>query len=173
MTNVADRRTTSRAEHLRELRFCVVFALLGVAVFVVIYATDTTVVAHLNRHIAWVAGWALRVLGVSAASVGPVVSVAGFAVEIKNNCNAIYEFGLYTAAVGAYPASPGAKAAGIVVGAGVLYAVNVVRVVSLLAIGRFAQGWFEISHLYGWQALFFATVAACWFGWILRLRPRA
>jgi hypothetical protein len=34
-------------------------------------------------------------------------------VEIKNNCNAIYEFGLYAAAVGAYPTSIGAKAAGI------------------------------------------------------------
>ena len=173
MANVADRRTTSRAERLRELRFCFVFALLGVAIFVVIYATDTTVVAHLNRHIAWVAGWALGVLGASAVSVGPVVSAAGFAVEIKNNCNAIYEFGLYTAAVGAYPASIGAKAAGILVGAGVLYAVNLVRVISLLALGMFAQRWFEVSHLYVWQALFFATVVACWFGWILWLRPRA
>ncbi len=58
-------------------------------------------------------------------------------------------------------------------GAGVLYAVNVGRVVSLGALGMFAPNWFEVSHLYVWQALFFATVVACWFGWILRLRPRA
>ena len=116
---------------------------------------------------------ALRVLGVSAVSVGPVVSAAGFAVETKNNCNAIYEFGLYAAAVGAYPTSLRAKATGIVAGAGVLYAVNVVRVISLLALGTFAPNWFEVGHLCGWHALFFATVVTCWFGWVLRLRPRA
>jgi hypothetical protein len=47
--------------------------------------------------------------------------------------------------------------------------VNLVRVISLLAIGVFARGWFDVAHLYVWQALFFAVVAACWFGWILRL----
>jgi exosortase/archaeosortase family protein len=94
-------------------------------------------------------------------------------VEIKSNCNPIYEFGLYAAAVGAYPASIGAKAAGLLVGGGVLYTVNLARVVSLIALGLYARDWFEVSHLYVWQALFLATVVTCWFGWILRLRPRA
>jgi exosortase H (IPTLxxWG-CTERM-specific) len=173
MADVAEPSTNPRAQRLKELRFCLAFALLVVAVFVAVSAADSVIVTRLNRHIAWMAGLALRALGVSAVSVGPVVSATGFAVEIKNNCNAIYEFGLYAAAVSAYPTSVGAKAAGILVGAGVLYAVNLVRVISLLALGIFARDWFEVSHLYAWQALFFATVAVCWFGWILRVRPRA
>lgn len=156
-----------------EWRFCLVFALLSVAGFAVLYATGDVVVSALNRHIAWTAALVLRVLGISAAAAGAVVSAGGFAVEIKSNCNAIYEFGLYAAAVGAYPTSIGAKAAGLLIGGGVLYAVNIARVVSLLALGLYAREWFEVSHLYVWQALFFATVVACWFGWVLRLRPRA
>jgi len=166
MTDVAEHRR-------REWRFCLVFALLSVTCFVVLYAAGDGVVHALNRHIAWTAARALRVLGISAASAGAVVSAGGFAVEIKNNCNAIYEFGLFTAAVGAYPTSFRAKAAGLLVGGGVLYAVNLARVVTLMALGMFARDWFEVSHLYVWQALFFATVVTCWFGWILRLRPRA
>jgi exosortase H (IPTLxxWG-CTERM-specific) len=173
MADVTARPAGPRAERLRELRFCVTFALLGVAIFVVIYAAGDPLVAALNRHIARVAAAALRWLSPSAVSSGAVVSVIGFAVEIKNNCNAVYELGLYAAAVGAYPTSIGAKAMGLLVGAGVLYAVNLVRVISLVLLGIYAPGWFEISHLYVWQALFFATVVACWFGWILRIRPRA
>jgi exosortase/archaeosortase family protein len=159
MTDVAEGRR-------REGQFCLVFALLSVVIFTVLYAVGDGVVSALNRHIAWTAARALRVLGISAASTGAVVSAGGFGVEIKSNCNAIYEFGLY-------PASVGAKAAGILVGGGVLYAVNLARVVSLMALGLYAREWFEVSHLYVWQALFFATVVICWFGWILRLRPRA
>jgi exosortase H (IPTLxxWG-CTERM-specific) len=166
MTDIAEGR-------MREWRFCLVFALLTVALFVVLYAAGDGVVSALNRHIAWTAARVLRLLGISATSAGAVVSAAGFAVEIKNNCNAIYEFGLYAAAVGAYPTSLGAKAAGLLVGGGVLYTVNLARVVSLVALGLHARDWFEVSHLYVWQALFFATVVTCWFGWVLRLRPRA
>jgi len=166
MTDVAERRR-------REWRFCLVFALLGVASFAVLYTAGDPVVRALNRHIAWSTALVLGGLGISAGALGAVVSAGGFAVEIKNNCNAIYEFGLYAAAVGAYPTSLRAKAAGLVVGGGVLYAVNLARVVSLMVLGLYARDWFEVSHLYVWQAVFFATVVACWFGWVLRLRPRA
>src|ERR1700675_2974873 len=115
----------------QERRFCLVFALLSVVIFAVLYAAGDGVVSALNRHIAWTAALALRGLGISAAAAGALVSAGGFAVEIKNNCNAIYEVGLYAAAVGAYPASLGAKAAGPLVSAGVLYAVNLALAVPL------------------------------------------
>jgi exosortase H (IPTLxxWG-CTERM-specific) len=166
MTDVAEGRR-------QEWRFCLVFALLSMAIFAVLYAGGDGVVRALNHHIAWMTALVLGGLGISAGALGAVVSAGGFAVEIKNNCNAIYEFGLYAAAVGAYPASLRAKAAGLLVGAGVLYVVNTARVISLMALGLYARDWFEVSHLYVWQALFFATIVSCWFGWILRLRPRA
>ena len=49
----------------------------------------------------------LNLFGARVSSSGAVVTLSGFSVEIieiKNNCNAAYEIGLYAAAVWAYPA---------------------------------------------------------------------
>ena len=156
-----------------EFRFCIVFAVLTLAIFAALYLAHDPVVVPLNGHIAWLAGTMMRGLGADTVATGAVLRAPGFAVVIKNNCNAIYELGLYAAAVWAYPASLGAKMAGTVIGAGVLNLVNLLRVVSLLALGIFARDWFDVAHLYVWQAAFFAVVALCWFGWVLRISPRA
>ena len=116
------------------------------------------------------AAWCLGIAGVAAHASGATVAVSGFAVEIKNNCNAIYEIGLYAAAVWAYPAPLRDRLVGTVVGAAVLYAVNALRILSLIALGAYARPWFEAAHLYAWQLLFLAVVAACWLGWALRAR---
>jgi exosortase H (IPTLxxWG-CTERM-specific) len=155
-----------------EIRFCVVFTALTLVIFAALYLAHDSVVVTLNQHIAWLASAVMRALGADAAATGAVVRAPGFAVEIKNNCNAIFELGLYAAAVWAYPASLGAKMAGTLIGAGVLNLVNLLRVVSLLALGIFARDWFDVAHLYVWQAAFFAVVALCWFGWVLRVSPR-
>lgn len=157
----------------KELRFCAAFSILTVAIFAALYMAHDLVVVRLNEYIAWLAGAVVRGMGTDAVTTGAVVRTRDFAVEIKNNCNAIYELGLYAAAVWAYPASVGAKLAGTLVGAGVLNLVNLLRVVTLLALGIFAREWFEVAHVYVWQAVFFALVALCWFGWVLRVSQRA
>lgn len=160
-------------ERLGAVRFCLAFAALTVAVFAVLYAAQATAVAALNRHLAWLAAIALGALGAHVSAAGPILSARGFAVEVKNNCNAVYEAGLFAAAVWAYPATIRSKALGTLAGVSILYAVNVLRLVSLLAIGALARDWFDVAHLYVWQALFFAVVAGCWFGWVLRVSARA
>jgi exosortase H (IPTLxxWG-CTERM-specific) len=155
-----------------EIRFCLVFALLTVGAFAALYLAHDLVVVPLNEYIARAAGAIVRGLGAAAVTTGAVIRTGSFAVEIKNNCNAVYELGLYLAAVWAYPASLGAKVAGSLLGAGVLNLVNLIRVVSLLALGVFARDWFDVTHLYVWQAIFFAVVAACWFGWAFRASRR-
>ena len=101
------------------------------------------------------------------------MTVPGFAVEIRNSCNAIYEIGLYAAAVWAYPATARERLVGTAVGAAVLSIVNALRVFGLIALGVYARDWFEVAHLYAWQLVFLAVVAACWLGWVLRLREVA
>jgi exosortase H (IPTLxxWG-CTERM-specific) len=139
----------------------------------VLYAGQNVVVLTLNRHLARLAQRFLEFFGVPAHASRATVSVRGFAVEIKNNCNAIYEIGLYAAAVWAYPASLRQRISGTLLGAGVLYLVNAVRILSLIAIGAYAREWFEAGHLYAWQVLFLAVVATCWLGWALRVRRLA
>jgi exosortase H (IPTLxxWG-CTERM-specific) len=165
------------AAFLREqregLRFCALFALFTGVAFAVLYAGQNLLVVPLNRHLAWMTEKVVRLVGVHAVSSGGVVSLSGFAVEIKNNCNAIYEVGLYTAAVWAYPASWRDKLFGSLVGAGVLYVVNLLRILTLLTVGLLYRSWFEATHLYAWQAVFLLVVGTCWIVWVSRIRPVA
>lgn len=64
---------------------------------------------------------------------------------------------MYAAAIFAYPASLSQGALGSTVGAALLYLVNLVRVVSLIGIGRYFPGRFQVAHPYLCHALFLAT----------------
>ena len=155
------------------IRFCALFALFTVVVFAALYAAQNALVAPLNRHLAWMSEQVLRLAGAHASSRGAVVALDRFAVEIKNNCNAVYEIGLYAAAVWAYPASLYDRLIGTLVGAVVLYAVNFLRILTLLTLGLWQPSWFDATHLYAWQAIFLLVVGACWIGWVSRVRPVA
>ena len=95
-----------------------------------------------------------------------MITLGRFAVEIRDNCNAIYEVGLYAAAVWAYPAPWHARLGGTLMGASVLYGVNLLRIGTLLTVGVLLPAWFEVLHLYVWQTLFLLVVAACWVVWV-------
>jgi len=150
------------------LSFCLRFGLYTLLCFLFLYALEDRLVVPFTRVIARLSHASLTILGVRSWVSGASVGIPGFAVEIKNNCNAIYEIGLYAAAVFAYPATWRMRALGFVLGASVLYSANLLRVLSLIGIGRYFPGGFQIAHLYLWQALFLALVAACWLSRIHR-----
>ncbi len=167
-------KLASFLEREREgIRFCALFALFTVLGFALLYSAQNALVVPLNRHLAWMTEKLLRLVGVRASSSGAIVALGGFAVEIKNNCNAAYEIALYAAAVWAYPASLRDRMRGTLVGGGVLYLVNFLRIVTLLLLGVLRPTWFESTHLYAWQALFLLVVASCWLAWVSRVRPVA
>lgn len=155
------------------IRFCALFALFTVVVFAALYAAQDVLIVRLNRHLASITQKGLTLVGIKASTSGSVVALGGFAVDIRNNCNAIFEVGLYAAAVWAYPASLRDRLIGTLAGAAVLYVVNFFRLVTLLVVGHLQRSWFEFTHLYAWQALFFLVVATCWIAWVSRIRPVA
>ena len=159
--------------HRDGLRFCALFSAYTVLSFAILYVFQNVLVVPLNRHFAWVSEKLLRLVSIQASSSGPVLTAGTFSVEIRSNCNAIYEVGLYSAAVWAFPASWRERLFGTLVGAAVLYVVNVVRIGSLLAVGLLQPAWFDTSHLYAWQAVFLLVVATCWIAWVSRIRPVA
>lgn len=159
--------------HREGVWFVLLFSCYTVTVSLVLLTMSNQVVVPFTKGIAWVTHTLLRGLGVQAWVAGRTIGIPGFAVEIRNNCNAVFEIGLYAAAVFAYPAPIRQRVSGFVVGAIVLYLVNLLRVLSLLALGRYWPGGFQATHLYVWQALFLAVVTACWFGWTTRVRPVA
>lgn len=152
------------------LAFCLRFALYTIVIFLLLYALHVPVVVPFTRAIAALAYACLTLLGAHAWVQGASVGIPGFAVEIKNNCNAIYEIGLLSAAVVAYPASWRERLMGVGIGAGLLYLANLFRVLALIGLGRYFPGGFQLAHLYLFQAGFLALVAACWLIWLSRLR---
>ena len=62
---------------------------------------------------------------------------------------------------------------GTLMGFGVLYVINFIRILTLLTVGLLYRSWFEATHLYAWQAVFLLVVGTCWIAWVSRLRPAA
>lgn len=160
-------------QHRDGVRFCLRFSCYMILAFVLLSAMYDRVVVPLTRCIAWLTHTLLRATGTQSWVSGATVGVPGFAVEIKNNCNAIYEIGLYSAAVWAYPAPLLQRVSGVLLGTIMLSLINLIRVLSLLALGRYWPWGFQAAHVYVWQALFLAVVTACWLGWVSRVRPVA
>ncbi len=160
-------------EHRGVVRFALSFCLYGILAFALLYALQDLVVEPFTRGIAWVTYKLMRAAGTPVWIEGVTVGVPNFAVMIRNNCNAAYEMGLYTAATLAYPAPNRQRATGIVFALVTLYVVNLIRVLSLIYLGYLLPGFFEAAHVYVWQVLFLIVVAALWLGWIGRVRPVA
>ena len=160
-------------QHQDVVRFCLRFAIYSVVFFGLLFAVQEPVVEPFTRGIAWLTYRVMRAFGTPVSIDGTTVGVPGFTVSIRNNCNAIYEIGLYAAATLAYPASARQRTSGILFAGSVLYVVNLVRVVSLLYLGYLFPEVFEAAHVYVWQVLFLVVVAGLWLGWVSRIRPSA
>ena len=167
---LAERSSRLLRQHRDGVLFCLLFSIFTLLAFLLLYALHRPFVVPFTQLIASVTHGILRAVGVQAWVAGVAVGIPGFAVEIANNCNAVYEIGLYAAAVFAFPAPFRQRFAGFLIGALVLYVVNLIRVLSLLALGRYWPGGFQAAHLYVWQALFLAVVAALWLTWVARVR---
>jgi exosortase H (IPTLxxWG-CTERM-specific) len=156
------------------LRGWLLFVLYAVGSFALLYGLDDEVVIPFTRGIAVLTAWLLGRLGVAAVSSGTIVGTQSFQVAIHNNCNAIYETALFTAAVLAYPATWRERAWGAALGVVTLYLVNLVRVLSLIYVGSNFRRYFDASHIYIWQSLFIAFTLGLWLYWAGTLvrRPR-
>ncbi|HXJ80392.1 MAG TPA: exosortase H [Candidatus Methylomirabilis sp.] len=155
------------------LRFCLLFGVYSVVAFTVLYGLQDQVVEPFTRGIAWITYKLMRAFGTPVSLNGVTLSVPNFSVLIRNNCNAAYEMGLYTAATLAYPAPLIRRTSGILFAVVVLYVVNLIRVMSLVYMGYLFPGFFDAAHVYVWQVLFLVAVAALWLSWISRVRPVA
>lgn len=95
-----------------------------------------------------------------------VVTYDGFAVAIILECVGLFEMVIYSACVLAFPAPVRTRALGVVLGCGVIFLFNLVRIGMLLIVGRRWPDSFEFFHLYFWQATLIAIIVSVLYGWI-------
>jgi archaeosortase B (VPXXXP-CTERM-specific) len=131
------------------------------------------VLLELQRGTALVIHYALRLLRIDTevAPNEPVVFLDGFPVKIVEECTGLYEALLLSAALLAYPTSWGKTFVGFGLGFSLIYLLNVVRIIVLMAVGRWAPDAFDFMHIYFWQVtmiLMVVMVLYVWVRWVVR-----
>jgi exosortase H (IPTLxxWG-CTERM-specific) len=98
----------------------------------------------------------------------------GFAVEMRDGCNAINVTILLWSAVLAFPATWKMKFVGLAAGSALIQIVNILRFISLFYLGQYSTTWFEFAHSYLWETLIVLdTMIVVWFWVSSVLRNRA
>jgi archaeosortase B (VPXXXP-CTERM-specific) len=100
---------------------------------------------------------------------GSVVGFGGFTVEIIEECTAVYEILIFAAAVLAFPTSWRKRGLGLAMGIPLLYAINLLRIAVLIAVGHFRPSLFDFMHLYFWQATLILMITSVWLLWIVKV----
>lgn len=97
---------------------------------------------------------------------GNLVTLDGFAVSIIIECVGLLEMLIYSACVLAFPAPLRARALGVALGCLAIFVFNLLRIVTLLLVGRHWGDYFDFFHVYFWQATLIAMIVSVLYGWI-------
>ncbi len=123
-----------------------------------------------NESTAQLLAFALSLLGSPSSAEGTIVRSQLFSLEIVFECTAILPMVLFGAAVAATPAVTNAKLWALAWGLPAIVLFNLVRLASLVYIGRLAPEAFDTVHLLIWQPLTILFALALWLLWVERRR---
>ncbi len=138
----------------RSLGFLLRFVILLVVFYLIVAAhpVNDAVIVPFTAWIARASGKVLNVLGEQVSVTGTEILASGFGVNIENGCNGVETALLLAAAVLAFPARWGQRLLGFLLGFLAIQVVNLVRVVSLVWIGRHRPTLFDSTHTVIWQS---------------------
>jgi len=154
------------------LRFVGLFLGSAVLLFLVYWISDTT--GHfdaVNRLNAILSGSILEIIGLENTRYGTMVQFRSGGMEVISECSGVYVAILFAAGVIAFPAGWRAKLKGVVLGVSAIFAINVLRLVTLGVIIARKREWLPLFHEYLWQVLFILVVAGLYLLWIERMVP--
>ncbi len=166
-----DRIGASVRRNWAVVKGCLIFAVCIVAFMLIqSYALGGETLKSFYDFTATATGAIANLFGASATVDGSLISSPDFSMSIVFGCTGIVPIGIFVSAVLAYPCTARQKAAGIALGIVVLYALNLVRTVSLLFIGaHFSQSIFDTAHFLIWQPIMILTAIVLWLFWVERL----
>jgi archaeosortase B (VPXXXP-CTERM-specific) len=94
------------------------------------------------------------------------VQFGSFGVQIISECTGLFEVAIYAACVLAFPTSWRKRGLGLLLGFPAIYAFNILRIICLLIVGRYAHRSFDFFHLYFWQGTLILMITSVWMLWI-------
>jgi exosortase/archaeosortase family protein len=111
--------------------------------------------------------------GVEAWASQANVVIPSRILVIDTNCTAIYVVAVYAALVAAYPIRMSVRALGILVGAVVIIAANLLRLTVAAHVSEKAPAIFDVSHYYLYQVGLVMLVVVAWAAWLSVARAHA
>jgi archaeosortase B (VPXXXP-CTERM-specific) len=158
------------------IRFVILF-LAGLGILAIVYPYFSTrfqaqMVGFMSAT-AWVVAHGLRLFGMDITLSGRFVHASNFSVEIIEECTGAYEIVIFWAAVLAYPARWRAKLIGVIGGTLAMLAINIIRMMFIVAVSNRWPQAFHFLHIYFWQATLILMIVTVWILWIkLVANPR-
>jgi exosortase H (IPTLxxWG-CTERM-specific) len=120
-----------------------------------------------------ISSFILNIFGMGTTAAGDNISSPRFAVNIARGCDAMEAMALFASALLAFPARWNYKLIGFFAGIAALFALNIVRIVSLFLTGIYFPKAFEIMHVEVWQVVFIIFAIGLWIFWIKLTRKGA
>jgi exosortase H (IPTLxxWG-CTERM-specific) len=160
----------ARAKRLKSLRFIASFAaLLALFYLPLLYAPiDTNVIEPFTRGIAVVSGGLLNLLGQHVVRTGTTLVAGGAGVSIRNGCNGVEAMAFLAAATLAFPAPWRKRLVAAAAGCALVQVLNLLRIVTLFLLQRYAPQYFELFHLAIWQTVIGGACIAFFYAWTSR-----
>ena len=120
-----------------------------------------------SETIVAISAWLLRAVGLPVDVVGHVLVTADrrFAVSVENECNGAWAHLILLSGILAYPATLRRRVVGGLLAQAVLFAINVLRVASLMLIGMYAPAMLRPAHVYVWQFLIIGCALTLFWVW--------
>ena len=145
-----------------------VYLLLGIGILLL--PPVQTVDAGFSRGLVRLSHRLIELCGGKAGREGAILRASGgFAVEMRDGCNAVNVTVLLWSAVLAFPATWKRRAVGLLAGSVIIQALNIVRFISLFYIGQYSTGWFDFAHGYLWESLLVLDTMVVFWLWVTRV----
>lgn len=144
--------------------------------FVVIFqieAVHETIVVPFTSLVAEFSGSVMNIFGAGARVHNNHLSTSSYSINIVDGCNGIYATAILISGVLAFPSRFKEKLWGILLGVAAIFALNLVRVISLFYLGQFYPDVFEEVHVYVWQPIIILWAIFVWDFWSRKIKKEA
>ena len=145
--------------------------LVGAYLLIAWNPVNDGVIVPFTELVARASGALLNLIGQSVAVSGTVIRSSRFAVNINNGCNGVEAMLILLASIVAFPASMKARAAGLVLGAIAVQALNAVRIITLYLLGAYQPRLFDLFHTAVWQIAIILAAIGFFLAWSARVAP--
>jgi len=127
---------------------------------------DGTLDQWVTTNIVSVSAGMLEILGYDLYATGRLIGIGESAgIYLVNGCSGISAIGLFFGFVVAYPGAWIPRIAFIFIGIGVIYLVNIIRIIVLTITQVQAPEMFAVTHDYSTTAIFYVIIFVLWMVW--------